>query len=341
MTGIRLQPTRRAFLRGSTGALALGALTAAGLGRARAQDFPARNIVITIPTAEGGGADRDLRNFTAVWQNHIDTNFEYEFYPGAAGQVGYEVYVGKKEPDGYNLLFANTGPEVIMQVLQKPPVQLGKDFIYFVKTSSEPMSLWVGKSSPFETVEQLVDEGKKRIVTVSVSRLPHPASIGVLALGEATGAQFQLVPYGGGNPSAMAAITAEVDACALPLANPVKLADEARILTVFAKRNPVAEEADNAPPVNEVFGTDLPELSSSRAFGIHTAAIEQYPERFEILKTTMAKVFEDPAYAEQVRASGIPTEFIDYGDQEAAMAEAEAVRELALKYESLLTGDEG
>jgi hypothetical protein len=93
--------------------------------------------------------------------------------------------------------------------------------------------------------------------------------------------------------------------------------------------------------VNEVFGTDIPELSSSRAFGIHTAAIEQYPERFEVLKTTIAKVFEDPAYAEQVLSSGIPTEFIDYGDQDAAMAEAEAIRELAMKYESLLTGDEG
>lgn len=341
MSGTRLHSTRRTFLRHSTSAMALGALAATRLGRARAQDFPARNIVITIPTAEGGGADRDVRNFTAVWQNHIDTNFEYEFYPGAAGQVGYEVYVGKKEPDAYNLLFANTGPEVIMQVLQKPPVQLGKDFVYFIKTSSEPMSLWVGKNSPFETVEQLVDEGKKRVVTVSVSRLPHPASIGVLALGEATGAQFQLVPFGGGNPSAMAAITGEVDACALPLANPVKLADEARILAVFTKRNPVAEEADNAPPVNEVFGTDIPELSSSRAFGIHVAAIEQYPERFEILKTTMAEVFEDPAYAEQVRSSGIPTEFIDYGDQDAAMAEAEAVQELAMKYESLLTGEDG
>ena len=55
----------------------------------------------------------------------------------------------------------------------------------------------------------------------------------------------------------------------------------------------------------------------------------------------MAEVFDDPAYAEQVRSSGIPTEFIDYGDQEAAMAEAEAIRELAMKYESLLTGDKG
>jgi tripartite-type tricarboxylate transporter receptor subunit TctC len=82
MTGTRLQPTRRAFLQGSTGAMALGAFAASRAGRARAQDFPARNIVITIPTAEGGGADRDVRNFTAVWQNHIDTNFEFDTASG-------------------------------------------------------------------------------------------------------------------------------------------------------------------------------------------------------------------------------------------------------------------
>src|SRR3546814_8948355 len=97
------------------------------------------------------------------------------------------------------------------------------------------MSLFVAANSPIQSIEQLVDEGKKRTVNISVSRLPHPASIGVLALGEATGADFQLVPYGGGNPSAMAAVTGEVDACALPLANPIKLGEQVRILTTFGK----------------------------------------------------------------------------------------------------------
>lgn len=327
--------TRRQFLIGSSAA---AGVFAAGLpSRGRAAGYPERNISILIPTREGGGADRDVRIFTSVWKNHINTNFEYDFFPGAAGQVGYEVYVGKREPNAYNVLFGNMGPEVIMQALQKPKAKLGKDFVYFFQISSEVMSVWVGKNSQFQTIQQLVDEGKKRTVNISVSRLPHPASIGCLALAEATGANFQLVPYGGGNPSAMAAITGEVDACALPLANPVKLGPEARILTTFG-RNPVPEASNNAPPVNEAMGTNLPELTSSRAFGLHTKAIEDYPDRFEVLKTTMGKVRDDPAYPAAVEKAGLPTAFIDFGDQAKAMASAEATLELASKYEKLLTG---
>src|SRR3546814_6559593 len=64
--------------------------------------YPERNLEIVIPTAEGGGADRDIRIFTSVWKNHLDANFEYSFFPGAAGQVGYEVFGGKREPDCYS-----------------------------------------------------------------------------------------------------------------------------------------------------------------------------------------------------------------------------------------------
>src|SRR3546814_16906895 len=96
--------------------------------------------------------------------NHIDTNFEYAFFPGAAGQVGYEVFGGKREPDCYSLLFANMGPEVIMQALQKPSVKLGEDFVYINQISSEVMSLFVAANSPIQSIEQLVDEGKKRTV---------------------------------------------------------------------------------------------------------------------------------------------------------------------------------
>jgi hypothetical protein len=229
------------------------------------------------------------------------------------------------------------GPEVIMQALQKPSIKLGQDFVYINQISSEVMSLFVAAGSPFQSIEQLVDEGKKRTVTIAVSRLPHPASIGCLALGEETGAKFQLVPYGGGNPSAMAAVTGEVDACALPLANPIKLGEQVKILTTFGK-NPAPAETGNAPAVNSVFGTKLPELTSSRGFGLHTKAIEQYPDRVELLRSSMAAVKDDPAYPEAVKKAGLPTAFIDFGDQATAMAAAEGTLELAAKYEALLTG---
>ena len=333
---IRFNTTRRRFLAGSAAA-AVTATVPLVASRPAWAAFPERNVEIVIPTGEGGGADRDVRIFTSVWKNHFDSNFEFSFFPGAAGQVGYEVYVGKREPDCYSLLFANMGPEVIMQALQKPPVKLGQDFVYFNQISSEVMSLFVAASSPIASIEQLVDEGKKRPVTISVSRLPHPASIGCLALAEATGAKFQLVPYGGGNPSAMAAVTGEVDACALPLANPSKLGEQVRILTTFGK-NPAPAETGNAPAVNAVFGTSLPELTSSRGFGLHTKAIEQYPDRFEMIRDSMAKVKDDPAYPEAVQKAGLPTAFIDFGDQHMAMAAPEGTLELAAKYEALLTG---
>jgi tripartite-type tricarboxylate transporter receptor subunit TctC len=327
--------TRRRFV--ASTAAGAAALSLGWPGRGAAQEFPEGSIDVTIPTGEGGGADRDSRAIVSVWEKYLDRNFEFGYYPGAGGQVGYEFYM-EKEPNAQNLLFSNIGPEVIMLTLQDVGIDIGKDLTYFKKTSTEPMSVWVGSESPIKTLEDLIAEGKKRTVNVSVSRLPHPASIGMLALGEATGASFNLIPFGGGNPSAMAAITGEVDCCALPLANPITFGEQAIILGIFADKNPVPDASGNAPTVNEAAGTDLPPLTSSRAWAVHTAALEKYPERVQVLKDTLQQTLEDPAYVEQVNKAGVPTEFIDPGDQEAAMAEAESTRELATKFRDLLTG---
>ena len=325
--------TRRSALVAGGATLVALSLTCAAF----AQKFPSRNIMITIPTGEGGGADRDARLFANSWRKRLDTNFEFEFYPGAAGQVGYQFYL-RKEPNPHDLLFANLGPEVIMLTLQAPNIKVGTDIVYIQQTLSEPMAVWVGPNSPIGSLEQLVDEAKSRTVTVSVSRLPHPASIGMLALGEQMGAKFNLVPYGGGNPSAMAAITGEVDCCALPITNAIQLADQARILGVFDDKNAAGEAADNAPTVNEVFGINLPPLTSSRAFAVHGATIDKFPDEVAQLKATMQQTLEDPAYAKSVEDAGLPSIFIDPGDQERAMAVAQATAELADRYRTLLTG---
>lgn len=333
---------RRRFLQGGGALLGAAGLGLAGPGLAgprlaAAQSYPERNIEIVIPTGEGGGADRDARAFAQVWSKHIGANMEFGYYPGAAGQVGYMFYMGR-EPDAHSLIFANLGPEVIMLELQNTGIEIGRDLIYFQQTLSEPMAVWVGPDSPFETLEQLVDEAKRRVVTVSVSRLPHPASIGMLALGEALGAQFMLVPYGGGNPSAMAAITREVDCCALPITNTIVLGDQARVLGVFDDRNAVPDDTDNAPTVNDALGTSLPPLTSSRAWGIHKAAYDAHPDRVQTLVETMQATIADPEYATAVEATGVPASFIDAGGEAVAMRSAEEMRELARRYRDLLSG---
>jgi tripartite-type tricarboxylate transporter receptor subunit TctC len=329
-----LTPTRRRFL---SGAAAVGGAAAFGVRPAFAQSWPDRALNVVIPTAEGGGADRDARTFARVWRDHIGVDLEYGYYPGAAGQVGYQFYM-EREPDAYNLLFANLGPEVIMLETQDTGIEVGEDIVYIQQTSSEPMAILVGANSPIRTIEELVELGQSRTVTISTSRLPHPGSIGVLALADATGAQLRLIPYGGGNPTAMAAITQEVDASVLPFANPIALGDQARVLAVFADTNVAAEESGNAPTINDALGTDLPGFDSSRAWGVHKAAYDAHPDRIARLKESMQATLADPAYPAAVQETGLPTAFIDAGDEEKAMATAFAMRDLARKYRDLLSG---
>ena len=329
--------TRRTFLKGTAASLALGSVSTFPLEKLFAADFPERTIDIVVPTGAGGGADRNLRAFISVWKKYLQTEFEPGFFKGAGGQVGYETYLGKREPDCHSLLFGNMGPETIMYVLQKPNYKFPGDYVYFNRCDVDPSVIWVRKDSPFKTIEDLVEEGKKRAVTLSVSRLPHPASIGSLSLADATGAKFNLIPYGGGNPTVVACLTGEVDASALPMANPVSTKGQARVLGVFAPNNPIPDRTDNAPPINEVFGTNIPDLPSARAFALHTQAIEKYPERYEILKSTMRKVFDDPDYKVAIEKTGRPWEFISFADEAECMEYAANMMELAKKYESLLT----
>jgi tripartite-type tricarboxylate transporter receptor subunit TctC len=230
------------------------------------------------------------------------------------------------------------GPETIMYVLQEPDYEFPGDYVYFGRTDVDPSIIWVRADSPFQSIQDLVAEGKNRPITVAVSRLPHPASIGALALGDATGAQFQLVPYGGGNPTMAATLTGEVDCSALPSGGITALGDQVRILLVFDDVNPLTGEFAQVPVVNEEFGLDLPALVSARAFGIHAKAIEDYPDRFAKLNETLKATFDDPELQPAMEQAGQPWDLVRYGDQEACMDYALRTMELAERFKPLLTG---
>jgi tripartite-type tricarboxylate transporter receptor subunit TctC len=323
---------RRRFLTAAAAAIA-----ASHLPGVRAQAFPSRNMRVVIPTGQGGGAERLARSFDEVWSKLLKTNFEYSFYAGAAGQVGYETFVHKREKDGYNLLFGNMGPEMIMYALQKPNYRFPEDFQYFCRTDIDDSVFAALRKSKLQRAEDVVAEAKKRVVNVAVSRLPHPASIGMLALGAAVGAKFNLIPYGGGNPTTVAVLNGEVDCCALPISGIIAQREQLKVLAVFNDENPLAAKSDNAPPVNKVFGTKIPELSSSRSWAIHTEVIDKYPDRFALLEKTAKQVVENSAFKEAFAKTGAPVEAIQYGDRAACTRYAKGMVELANEYRPLLT----
>jgi tripartite-type tricarboxylate transporter receptor subunit TctC len=325
--------TRRGFVAAGTAAAA--ALCAPGF--ARAQEFPAETLQVLVPTGEGGGVDQAARAFTRVWNKHLGQNFEFSYFPGASGQVGYEVFVGKREASAYNLLFGNIGPEMIMYATQAVKYKYPEDIMYFGAIDSDDSVIWTGAGSKFKTIADMVEEGKTREITLSTSRLPHPSTIGALALAEATGMKVRMVPYGGGGPARAAAITGEVDGCATFLSSSLGLADQARFLTVFNATNRAPDLTNNAPPVNEALGLKLPTLSGQRAWAIHRSVAEKHPDRLEKLVSTMKLVFDDPEYKEVAEKAGTPWQFIQYADAAACDASAREFLALAQKYKPLLS----
>jgi tripartite-type tricarboxylate transporter receptor subunit TctC len=302
------------------------------------QSFPSRNMRVVIPTGQGGGADRLARVFDDYWGAQLKAKFEYAFHPGAAGQVGYELYLHKRERDGHNLLFGNMGPEMIMYALQKPPYKFPSDYQYFCRLDVDDSVVFVRQKSPFRRIDDLVAEAKKKTVNVAVSRLPHPASIGMLALGNAVKARFNLVPYGGGNPTQVAVLNGEADCGALPIAGVVSLGDQLRILGIFNDdAQKMSKYLGNAPSVNAAFGTKLPALYSSRAWAIHSEVIDKFPDRFALLEKTARAVFDMPKYREEYAKTGAPIETIQFGDRAACTRYANSMVELANEYHGLLT----
>lgn len=323
---------RRTFLTS-----ALAAAAAPALPQPAHAAYPDRNMKVVIPTGQGGGADRLARGFTDVWRKLLGVAFEFDFYPGGSGQVGYEIFTGRRDRDGYNLLFGNMGPEMIMYALQNPKYKFPDDYFYFCRIDIDDSAVYVRAESPFKRIEDIVAEAKKRTVTVATSRLPHPGSIGMLALGDATGAKFNLVPYGGGNPTIVATLNGEVDCGVLPIAEPIKLGDKMRILGVFNDTNILAGKTGDAPPINKVFGTKIPDLSSSRSWAIHTEAAAKYPDRFRLLNDKARQVFGDPGFKNTYDKLGGAWEQVAYGDRDACSKYAQAMVELALRYKPLLS----
>jgi len=329
---------RRTFV----GGLAATAGLAAASPFASAQTYPNRRFSVVIPTGQGGGAERIARPFDMAWGPMLKTQFEYSFHPGAGGQIGYELYVKRRPRDGHNFLFGNMGAETIMYVIQKPDYNFPRDFIYFSQVEIDDSCIYVNRNSPFKTIQDVVAAAKKRTLNVSVSRLPTQTSIGVLALGEATDTRFNLIPYGGGNPSYIAVLNGEVDVGAGPMVGVMTLIDKFKVLGVFnRKQNVYADLTDNAPTINSTFKVELPDLFTCRAWGVHTEWADKNPELFAMLERTARDAHASPIFREGYKKTGATDRNLLYGDRKACTEYVEATIKIAQRYEKVLTAKRG
>lgn len=197
--------------------IAITAVLAASAGLASAQTgtYPDQSITLVIPFSVGGDADLAARNLAAVAQSRLGQNIVPLNRAGAGGGIGSQM-VKNAKPDGYTLLLARVGSQVILPALQPSVGYQWKDFTLLGLLELNPYVCVVRNDSPYKNLKDLVDAitaqpGKLNYSTsgpATILNLGPQLLFDVLKLDK--NAAVQIV-YKGGGDAALAVLSSAVD----------------------------------------------------------------------------------------------------------------------------------
>lgn len=178
-------------------------------------EFPTGPINYVIPYNPGGSTDPAGREFARLLAIELGTTETVENIPGGDETIGVTAVL-TAEPDGHSLgVSSATG--IIVQPLVNPalPFKGPDDYTPVGKMIQAPNAIFVGKDSPFQTIEEFIAAAKERPGEISVGttgRLTNN-SFAIYALEEQAGIDLNLVPFqGGAGEAVLAAIGGQIDA---------------------------------------------------------------------------------------------------------------------------------
>src|SRR5262245_9490684 len=239
---------RRTFLHVVAG---LSSGPASGMFPASAQTaWPSQSVTIVVPFAPGGQADLAARPLALGLSKILGQSVVVDNRAGAGGAIGAAAVL-KADPDGHTMLMALSAiavlPEAERVAGRKPTYEMSQ-FTPVARILGDPNLLIVSASSPYKTVQDLVDDARKQPGKISYG------SAGTLGASHlcmemfcnAAAIKLLHVPYRGGGP-ALAALLGEQIAMTAQGAGPLKgYSDEGklRVLATFgSERHPAFPDA--------------------------------------------------------------------------------------------------
>jgi tripartite-type tricarboxylate transporter receptor subunit TctC len=178
-----------------------------------AQTFPSRPLRLIVPYAAGGSTDQLARVIQQPLSEILGQPVIVENKPGAGGTIGVDSVV-KAAPDGYTLVFGNTGPNAVVSLMRKVPYDLQKDLRPISTVVIAPMILAVRADNPAKSVKEFIAYAKERGNAINFG------SVGSGSLSHLTGEYFNSlagthmvhIPYNGGAPMMTAFLAGDLQA---------------------------------------------------------------------------------------------------------------------------------
>ena len=165
-------------------------------------DFPKQDITLIVPYAAGGTTDLLARALTTQLSDDLGVNVIVQNVEGGGGTTGTSQAVNSKA-DGYTLAICSNGGYLINPAINEVGYTWETTTPICI-VSEIPIALGVAASSPYETLQDLIDAaaaapGSVTYVSPGANSTPH---LLVAAVGQQAGVQWNHSP----NSSSPAAI---------------------------------------------------------------------------------------------------------------------------------------
>ena len=178
------------------------AATLGGVTTAAAQSYPARPITMVVPFAAGGPVDTIARIIAVPMGKTLNQTVVVENTTGAAGTIGVG-RVARAAPDGYTLSIGHWSTHVINGAIYPLQYDLLRDLEPLGMIATNPLLIVANPAVPAKDLKELVawlkaNPGKASLGTAGVGSASH---MGGLNFQNATGTEFQYIPYRGTGPA--------------------------------------------------------------------------------------------------------------------------------------------
>jgi len=266
-------------------------------------DYPERTIEIVVPYTPGGTVDLLARalapRLTAAWgQPVVILN-----RPGAGGSVGAE-FVAKSAPDGYTLFISTNSPLTTNLALYP---SLGydplRDFEPVILAGENSLVLAANPKLPVTNIKDLIalaesEPGKLNCATSGNGSTAH---LSLATFDKEAGVSIAHVPYRGGVPSLMAAVSGEVQ---LVFSDIVPTIPQIRDNRLNALGQTGLRRAQIAPDIPTLDQSGLPGFDITAWIGV--VAPEGTPgDIVQKLNGEIGRSLKDPEFAAKISAIGI------------------------------------
>ncbi|OGB00222.1 MAG: Tat pathway signal protein [Burkholderiales bacterium RIFCSPHIGHO2_12_FULL_61_11] len=178
--------------------------------------WPARAITMIVPFPPGGLADLVARPVAEAMSRDLGQPVVVENKAGAGGGIGMSL-AAKAKPDGYTVLMALSSLTVIPEadaVLARQPMFALNDLRPIARFTADPTVLAVRADSPWKTVQQFVDDAKKRPGEINYGSSGNYGTMHVPMeiLSQNAGIKMTHVPFTGAGPAVVALLSGQIDA---------------------------------------------------------------------------------------------------------------------------------